>query len=153
MSRLFHDLPESVDNTMEIFDKIDKLTWRRISCCPLSPLPKGFKDQDDYLRHLTYEGAKRRYGTIARISKGTPGLRAAGHQNSGYPVTSSSFRISPPLPGRWAYRRSGTGFGCGFSSGLLYRHHQRRPHQVRPAVRAFPQPGTGLHAGYRHRFR
>ena len=27
-------------------------------------MPKEFKTQDDYLRGLTYEGAKKRYGTI-----------------------------------------------------------------------------------------
>ncbi|MCB9048634.1 MAG: DNA polymerase III subunit alpha [Lewinellaceae bacterium] len=85
MSRLFHDVPESVDNTIEIFDKIDKLTLARDILLPAFPLPKGFKDQDDYLRHLTYEGAKRRYGTITPEIKERLDFELQVIKNSGYP--------------------------------------------------------------------
>ncbi len=64
MNVLFHDVPEAIDNTMEIYDKIEPLTLARDVLLPNFPIPEGFTSQDDYLRHLTYEGAKRRYGTI-----------------------------------------------------------------------------------------
>ncbi len=64
MSRVFHDLPEALDNTLEIFDKVEHLQLARDVLLPAFPLPKGFESQDAYLRHLTYEGAKRRYSHI-----------------------------------------------------------------------------------------
>lgn len=59
MGRLFADVPESLDNTIEIFDKIDHLKLARDVLLPAFPLPQGFQTQIDYLRHLTYEGAKK----------------------------------------------------------------------------------------------
>ncbi len=85
MNQLFHDVPESVDNTIEIFDKIDKLTLARDILLPAFPLPQGFKDQDDYLRHLTYEGAKRRYGTITPEIRERLDFELSVIKNSGYP--------------------------------------------------------------------
>ncbi len=64
MNAIFTDVPESIANTIEVYDKIEKLTLARDILLPAFPLPKEFKTQDDYLRGLTYEGAKRRYGTI-----------------------------------------------------------------------------------------
>ena len=64
MSDLFHDNQEAVANTIEIYDKIEKLTLARDILLPAFPMPEQFATQDDYLRHLTYEGAKKRYGTI-----------------------------------------------------------------------------------------
>ena len=62
MNRLFADVPRSLDTTMEILDKVEKLDLARDVLLPAFPLPKNFKSQEDYLRHLTFEGAKRRYG-------------------------------------------------------------------------------------------
>ncbi len=64
MSKLFSDVPESIDNTIEIYDKIEELDLARDVILPAFPLPKGFKDQGSFLRHLSMEGAKRRYQTI-----------------------------------------------------------------------------------------
>ncbi|MCB9284906.1 MAG: DNA polymerase III subunit alpha [Lewinellaceae bacterium] len=64
MGRLFADVPKGLDNTMEILDKVEKLDLARDVLLPAFPLPKGFASQEDYLRHLTFEGAKRRYGAI-----------------------------------------------------------------------------------------
>ena len=64
MNELFKDVPQSIDNTMEIFDKIDTLELARDVLLPAFPIPDGFKTQDEYLRHLTFEGAKKRYGTL-----------------------------------------------------------------------------------------
>ena len=62
MSQLFKDVPDSVANTMEIFDKVDHLKLTSDVLLPNFPMPAGFASQDDYLRHLTYQGAKKRYG-------------------------------------------------------------------------------------------
>jgi DNA polymerase-3 subunit alpha len=65
MSRLFHDVQEAVDHTMEIFDKVENLDLARDILLPNFPLPPGFDNQPDYLKHLVYEGAKVRYSTIS----------------------------------------------------------------------------------------
>jgi DNA polymerase-3 subunit alpha len=85
MNHLFSDVPESVDNTMEIYDKIEKLTLARDILLPAFPMPKEFKTQDDYLRHLTYEGAKKRYGTITPAIKERLDFELSVIANSGYP--------------------------------------------------------------------
>ncbi len=64
MSELFHDLPEALENTDEIVGKIKTLKLKQDILLPNFPIPEGYNSQDDYLEHLTYEGAKRRYGTI-----------------------------------------------------------------------------------------
>ncbi|RMF00442.1 MAG: DNA polymerase III subunit alpha, partial [Bacteroidetes bacterium] len=74
-----------VANTMEIFDKIEKLTLARDILLPAFPMPKGFKTQDEYLRHLTYEGAKQRYGTITPEIKERLDFELKVIENSGYP--------------------------------------------------------------------
>lgn len=74
MGQLFHDLPESLDNTMEIVDKVETLELKRDIMLPNFPIPEAFKkhtgadadkeNQWEYLRHLTYEGARSRYQEI-----------------------------------------------------------------------------------------
>ncbi|RAJ73489.1 DNA polymerase-3 subunit alpha [Chitinophaga dinghuensis] len=61
MSALFHDLPQAIDNTNEIVDKVQLLDLKRDILLPNFPIPKEFFTQDQYLRHLTYEGARSRY--------------------------------------------------------------------------------------------
>jgi DNA polymerase-3 subunit alpha len=62
MNRLFADVPASLDNTLEIFDKVEPLQLERDVLLPAFPLPANFRTQEEYLRHLAFEGAKRRYG-------------------------------------------------------------------------------------------
>lgn len=85
MERLFIDVPESLDNTMEIFDKIDSLDLARDVLLPAFPIPEGFHSQDDYLRHLTYEGAKKRYGDIPRHVQERIDFELQVIAQSGYP--------------------------------------------------------------------
>ncbi|SHM86049.1 DNA polymerase III, alpha subunit [Chitinophaga jiangningensis] len=61
MSALFHDLPQAIDNTNEIVDKVQLLDLKRDILLPNFPIPKEFFTQDQYLRHLTFEGARTRY--------------------------------------------------------------------------------------------
>nr|WKN38841.1 DNA polymerase III subunit alpha [Tunicatimonas sp. TK19036] len=64
MKQLFADRPDAITNTHEIAEKTEELTLQRDILLPKFTIPEGFTDQDDYLRHLSYEGAKTRYGTI-----------------------------------------------------------------------------------------
>lgn len=66
MSQLFADVPFAIDNTNEIVDKVDILDLKRSILLPNFPIPPEFLTQDQYLRHLTFEGAKKRYGEITQ---------------------------------------------------------------------------------------
>src|SRR5688572_13875404 len=60
MSKTFHDLPEAIDNTNEIAGKVDLLNLKKEILLPFFPVPKEFSSQDEYLEHITWEGAKKR---------------------------------------------------------------------------------------------
>ncbi len=64
MTKLFADLPMAIDNTNEIVDKVQLLDLKRDILLPNFPIPKEFFTQDQYLRHITYEGARARYAEI-----------------------------------------------------------------------------------------
>lgn len=65
MSHLFADLPEAIDNTNLVLDKIKPLKLERDILLPHFKVPQAFHDdQDVYLEHLTWEGAKERYKEI-----------------------------------------------------------------------------------------
>jgi len=85
MNKLFADVPQSVDNTMEIYSKIESLELARDVLLPAFPLPEGFTDQNDYLRHLTFQGAKKRYGTITPEIKERLDFELSVIEQSGYP--------------------------------------------------------------------
>ena len=62
MSDLFKDLPEAIDNTNRIVDKIKPLKLEREILLPHFKVPQEFHDdQDAYLEHLTWTGARERY--------------------------------------------------------------------------------------------
>src|ERR1700744_669641 len=75
MGKLFSDLPESLDNTNEIVDKVDVLKLKRDILLPNFVIPDEFKihttpdadtlNQWEYLKHLTFLGAKERYKDIS----------------------------------------------------------------------------------------
>jgi DNA polymerase-3 subunit alpha len=64
MSHLFKDVPQSLDNTIEIVDKCEHLKLKKDILLPNFIVPQAFQTQDDYLRHITYEGARSRYKII-----------------------------------------------------------------------------------------
>ena len=61
MGRLFADIPEALDNTNIIVDSITTPKLTRDVLLPNFIMPPEFKTQDDYLKFLTFEGAKKRY--------------------------------------------------------------------------------------------
>ena len=82
MNALFSDIPEAVDNTGIIADRVETLKLNKDILLPNFPLPQEFNihkrpelingkelnpdvlNQWEYLRHLTFTGAKARYGDI-----------------------------------------------------------------------------------------
>ncbi|PIY09407.1 MAG: DNA polymerase III subunit alpha [Flexibacter sp. CG_4_10_14_3_um_filter_32_15] len=69
MNQLFADLPEAIETTMEIVEKTEVIKLKRDILLPKYEIPKEFENEDAYLRHLTYEGAAKRYKEI------TPAIR------------------------------------------------------------------------------
>ncbi|HEY0245309.1 MAG TPA: DNA polymerase III subunit alpha [Mucilaginibacter sp.] len=75
MGKLFHDIPESLDNTNEIIDKVEVLKLKRDILLPNFVIPPEFNihntpdadtlNQWEYLKHLTFTGAKERYIDIS----------------------------------------------------------------------------------------
>jgi len=64
MAKVFEDLPQAIDNTNEIVDKVELLDLKREILLPHFVVPSNFKSQDDYLESLTWAGAKERYKII-----------------------------------------------------------------------------------------
>lgn len=65
MATLFQDIPQAVENTVMVLERIETPELHRDLLMPAYTLPPGFETQADYLRHLTYEGARRKYGEIS----------------------------------------------------------------------------------------
>ncbi len=83
MGKLFSDVPEALDNTQEIVDKCDHLKLKQDILLPNFVIPREFEihhtpekiddktilqpevlNQWEYLKHLTFEGARKRYKEI-----------------------------------------------------------------------------------------
>lgn len=62
MAALFPGHPEVLQNTLEIAEKVEEYELNKSAIMPDFKIPEGFEDADDYLRHITYEGAKERWG-------------------------------------------------------------------------------------------
>ncbi|TAL58666.1 MAG: DNA polymerase III subunit alpha [Bacteroidetes bacterium] len=84
MKKLFSDVPEAIDNTNEIVSKIEMLKLKQDVLLPNFPIPQKFQihtkeekinkdvltpdslNQWEYLKHLTFEGAKKRYSELTK---------------------------------------------------------------------------------------
>ena len=72
MAEIFSDIPEAIENTQEIVDKVEIYDIDHEAIMPKFDIPESFGKEEDYpdrlafesayLRHLTMEGAKTRYG-------------------------------------------------------------------------------------------
>jgi DNA polymerase-3 subunit alpha len=89
-------LPESIETTQEISDKIEVYDLKRDVLLPAFEIPNEFinsKDMTDggkrgensYLRHLTYKGAEERYKEITDDLKERIDFELDVVENSGYP--------------------------------------------------------------------
>ena len=102
MKALFADLPEAIINIQEIVDKVEVYSLYRDILLPKFDIPEEFHDPRDdepvpegmkhpkygenaYLRYLTYEGAKKRYGEITDVISERLDFELKTIQNSGYP--------------------------------------------------------------------
>jgi DNA polymerase-3 subunit alpha len=82
---IFRDLPEAIDTVNEIVDKIEGYVLERNVLLPKFDIPKEFTTEDEYLRYLTYEGAKKRYPEISQSLTDRLDFELATIQKTGYP--------------------------------------------------------------------
>ncbi len=96
MKRLFADLPEAILNIQEVVDKVEEYKLARDVLLPAFDIPERFQDERDqedggkrgennYLRHITYEGAKKRYGEITDDIAERLDFELQVIANTGYP--------------------------------------------------------------------
>ncbi len=96
MRELFKDLPLAISNTAEIADKCESYKLAREVLLPKFDIPEQFIDKEDdadggkrgennFLRHLTYVGAEKRYGTISDEIRERLDFELATIANTGYP--------------------------------------------------------------------
>ena len=96
MKTLFADLPEAIINVQEIIDKIEAYKLAREVLLPKFDIPEEFvvaEDEQDggkrgenkYLRHLTYVGAKKRYGELTLDITERLDFELATIEKTGYP--------------------------------------------------------------------
>ncbi len=96
MKSLFKDLPEAIHNVQEVLDKIESYELARDVLLPAFDIPSEFQNEEDqydegkrgenaYLRHLTYEGAKKRYADLTDDIKERLDFELSVIENTGYP--------------------------------------------------------------------
>ena len=95
MKELFKDIPEAIINIQEVIDKVETFDLARDVLLPNFAIPKEFLNLEDadggkrgenaYLRHITYEGAKKRYTDITPELKERIDFELETIENTGYP--------------------------------------------------------------------
>jgi DNA polymerase-3 subunit alpha len=96
MKTLFADLPQAILSTAEIAEKIESYELAREVLLPKFDIPAEFlvaEDETDggkrgenkYLRHLTYEGAKKRYSELTEEITERLDFELATIEKTGYP--------------------------------------------------------------------
>jgi DNA polymerase-3 subunit alpha len=100
MSDLFQDLPEALENTNEIVNKIEDFKLGRDVLLPKFQIPieflddrdkdptdegKGNRGENAYLKYLTFEGAKKRYPEMSSEIKERLDFELSVMERMGYP--------------------------------------------------------------------
>lgn len=85
MVELFSDMPEAIANTQAIVDKIEPIKLAREVILPKFEIPDGFENEDEYLRHLTLDGAKSRYPDFNNEIKDRIDLELGIIKDMGFP--------------------------------------------------------------------
>ena len=96
MKEAFTDLPEAIENVMEVINKVEEFKLERDVLLPIFDIPEEFKVAEDiadggkqgenaYLRHLSYKGAEIRYDEITEEIRERIDFELATIENTGYP--------------------------------------------------------------------
>ena len=85
MIGLFSEVPEAIYGTYEIAQKVEPIVLEREVILPKFDIPAPFENEDEYLRHLTLEGAARNYGEIHPELQDRIDLELGIIQDMGFP--------------------------------------------------------------------
>ena len=96
MKEIFKDIPDAIYSIEEIIDKVEPYELARDVLLPAFDIPEQFQVEEDktdggkrgenkYLKHLTYQGAKRRYAEITEEIKERLDFELSVIENTGYP--------------------------------------------------------------------
>ena len=85
MKQLFRDMPEAIDTLSEVINKTEKYELKRNVLLPKFEIPAAFASEDEYLKHLTYEGAKRKYLELTPEIKDRIEFELETIKKTGYP--------------------------------------------------------------------
>ena len=124
MNGVFADIPEALQNTNEILDKVEIYSIDHSPILPDFPLPDGFKDEDEYLRYLVYEGAKERWPDMTEEQRERLDFELETIKNMGFPgyflIVQDYIRMAPKLgctvgPGRGSAAGSAVAYCLGIT--------------------------------------
>ena len=124
MNEVFADIPEALQNTNEILDKIEIYSIDHAPILPDFPLPDGFDNADDYLRYLVYEGAKERWPDLDEEHRERIDFELETIKNMGFPgyflIVQDYIRMAPKLgctvgPGRGSAAGSAVAYCLGIT--------------------------------------
>ena len=151
------EIEGACDSTLLIAERVQSYSevWTPKDRMPIFPVPEGH-DQSTWLRHEVGAGLQRRFPGAAvpgRLHR--PGrLRDEGHLREGLPVLLPHRRRPDQLRTLGGHPGGARSWLGGRIAGRVCAwYHQHRPHSVRPAVRAIPEPRTCVDARHRHRLR
>ncbi len=97
MKALFKDIPEAISNIQDIVNKVEAYDLAREVLLPAFDIPEAFKNEEDlkdggkrgenaYLRHISFQGAKKRYGeNFSDEIKERIDFELSVIENTGYP--------------------------------------------------------------------
>ncbi len=95
MQELFKDIPEAINNIKDLVSKIDAYSLQNDVLLPAFDIPDNFLNklsfedkkngENVYLKHLTIEGAKKRYNEITQEIEDRIALELGTISKSGYP--------------------------------------------------------------------
>jgi len=125
MKQLFADLPEAIEVTNEIVSKVESFELARDVLLPKYDIPEEFQDAKDdedggkrgennFLRHLTYEGAKKRYDEITDAIRERLDFELETIERTGYP---GYFLIVQDFTGKAREMGVSVGPGRGSAAG------------------------------------
>ncbi len=125
MNEVFADIPEALQNTNEILDKVEFYSINHAPILPDFPLPEGFDNEDDYLRHLVYEGAKKRWPELDEEHRERLDFELETIKNMGFPgyflIVQDYIKAAPALgcsvgPGRGSAAGSAVAYCLGITN-------------------------------------
>ena len=85
MKSLFADLPRAIETISEIIEKVETYELKQNVQLPKFEIPDDFSSEGDYLKHLTYAGAKKRYPELTTEIKERLDFELATIRHTGYP--------------------------------------------------------------------